>query len=437
MLSVSNAYGGELAYSIGYLGEYSDNIQRDPSNPTREWASSAIAGIGYQENAPEFVARVRAQAQYRDYKYATYTDEALYYVDAAAIWSILPQAFTWSAFDRYDQLTADVTQADTPANRVTVNAFSTGPDVYFHLDRVNTLSLGVRYGNVLYGDGSNDNNRYGGHVRWNYQAGGETVYSLNYLHERVEYTDTLLNDNYRRQDAFVRADWLRNSSQFVVDAGATRIDQEQGPGDEGPTIRLTWNQRLNSETIVTVLLGKEFLDPGMALLATTTEPGQPTTLSLPTPTIPSDGLVDFYYTNRAEITFRHASSRLALEARAFYRDFEYQPQPPTIPPTPSNDRDENGFRIDLAYNPASTFVPGIFFYKTNTSFQDPLRNDHLSDAGVRLLYRSTRQLSTSVEYRRRLQTSTDLLQEYTENSVVLALVYSSNAEIAQANPRQR
>lgn len=444
MQPVSNACAGALAYGIGYLTEYSDNIGRVPTDPTVDWANSVVAAIGYQESSPEILARVRVQAQYRDYKNDTYENEAIYYVDAAAIWSILPQSLTWSVYDRADQVTLDVTRADTPDNRTTVNFFSTGPDAYFHLDHVHTLALGARYGNVKYnyndsanGSTTNDNNRYGAHARWNYLASKEHVYSLNYLYEQVEYADTTQNDNYVRHDAFVRADWRRNLSQFVVDAGTTKIVQEQGPGDEGPSLRLTWNQRLNSESTASVLLGKQFLDPGGALLATTTEPGQSATLPLPQPITASTGVVDFYFTNSAEIAFRRASSSLLVEARAFYRDIDYQAL------SVSSDRDENGFRVDLAYNPGSTFIPGVFFYNTNSNFQaNPIpptsaRSDTLSDVGVRFLYRSTRQLSTNFEYRRSQQTSSDASKEYTENSVFLSFTYSTNAEIAQVTPRQR
>jgi hypothetical protein len=441
MQHAPNAHSGEFAYSIGYLGETSDNVFREPSNPNDDVAHSAIVSIGYQESNSELLARVRAQAQYRDYKYDSFEDETIYYVDAAAIWSILPRALTWSVFDRADQLTEDVSLADTPDNRVNVNAFSTGPDVYIRFGNVNTLAVGARYGNVIYDENlnteNNDNNRYGAHTSWTYQASLETAFSLNYLHERVEYIDAVLNDNYRRQDAFVRAAWNRPLSQFVVDAGGTIINKEQGLDESGPSVRLTWNQMLNTDSIFTVLLGREFLDPGMALLATITDPSQITELSLPTPTIPSDGLAEIYYTNRAEITFRYDSGIMALDARAFYRDFEYLPTLPPTPPDLSDDRDENGFLVDLAYNPAGTFVPAIFYSRTNTSYWDFFRDDQLSEAGARLLYRSTRQLSTSLEYRRSVQTSTDPSQEFTENYIILALIYSSNAELAQVNPQRR
>jgi len=118
--------------------------------------------------------------------------------------------------------------------------------------------------------------------------------------------------------------------------------------------------------------------------------------------------------------------------------------PPT-PPEQSGNRDENGYRLDLSYNPSGTFVPSVFVYKTYTSYHEVERDDETGEAGIRLLYRSTRELSTTLEFRTRWQSSlvsgADRLlvpeQDYVEHRVVLGLIYASNPELAVVNPRQR
>lgn len=450
LLAAPGAQGGEFATSIGYLGEYTDNIYRDATK-VEEFANSAIVSMGYQETSGDLLARVRAQAQYRQYNQQTYDNEGIYFLDAAAIWSIVPQNLTWTVLDRYDQLTAFANQADTPDNRVNINALSTGPDVYIHFGRQHALMLGARYGNVRYGDTpasfNNDNDRYTGLVSWTYQATPEIAFSLNYDNQQVHYIDdaTASLNNYSRQDGFLRAAWLYNLTQVTADAGATRLDRNQGPDDHGPTLRLTWNQQLNTQTFLTLLLGKEFLDPGSALLSTVTDPAQSGTMPLPTPSVPSDGLAQIYYTNRAELTYRYSGTLFGVGVNGFYRDFDYQPTVPPTPPEQSGNRDANGYRLDLSYNPSGTFVPSVFVYKSYTSYHEVERNDETGEAGIQLLYRSTRELSTTLEFRTRWQSSVvsgaDRLlvpeQDYVEHRVVLGLIYASNPELAVVNPRQR
>jgi len=425
------ASAGDFGVGIGYLGVYSDNIDRINTNPRYDWVNAAVAGIGYRESGRYLTARLRAQAQYQQYYHETYPDETLYFVDASAIWNMVPRFLSWTLQDRYDQIVADVAEPNTPANRLNINIFSTGPDINLRLGHVNTIVLGARYGNVIYGDRLNDQDRYGAYTRWIYLFSHDLQLSANYQYEDIRYSDPVTQDNYQRQDLFARIDWRRVRTQLLIDAGATRIEQDRGPGDEGPSLRFNLVQHLNPQATVGVLLASEFLDAGLALLSTTTAPGEPAEAPPPPPPPPptADGVADFYYVKRAEGMTTYHGSNLLTEFRVFYREIDYQ--------VTDRDREESGVRIEFTGNPSGTLVPAVFYQYTKVRFQEFMREDGYSDGGVRLVYRSTRNLSTTLEYHYRHQNSTDPLHEFTENTVSLAILYSSNPEIATVVPRQR
>ena len=409
---------GELAYGVGYLGEYSDNIHRTPTAPRSEWINSAIAGVVYQENGPALDAHMLLQAEYRDYRKNEFKDGPLYFADASLLWRISPQRLNWSLADRYSQITRDVTRPDTPDNRVNANVLSTGPDLSIRLGPVNTLVLGLRYGNAVYNDGDHDNNRYGGSARWQYAATSELTYSLNYETEAVKFGNERLNENTLRQDEFIRIDRHQARSSFVLDLGATQIERDRTGKTSGHLARLTWSQQLTSTSSAGVVYAREYQDAETVLLSTATNPvpapGAPA-LSPATNAVTND----VFYTKRLETFYNRIDSSYGLGARVFIRNIDYE--------VSSQDRQEAGGRIDVSYNPSGLLSTTVYGRYTDLRYQGSTRDDQESEAGIRFLYRLSRTLGASLEGRKTWRNSNVALQEYTDNRVLIALQYSSSA----------
>lgn len=408
---------GELAYGIGYVAEYSDNIQRVPSSSQDERINSVVAGMAYRENGPALDAHLQAQAEYRGYRRDTFNDGPLYYADASLLWRILPQRLNWIFLDRYDQITRNITLPDTPANRVNSNVLSTGPDLFIRLGSVNTLLLGLRYGNASYSEGDLDTNRYGASVRWLYAANMEMTYSLNYDAEKIEYDNVIRNDNATRHDVFIRADTRQARARFLLDLGATQIDRDRAGEISGYLARLTWTQQLTSGSSAGMLLGSEYQDAGTALLATATSP-TPAPGAPPSLPVTGDVTNDFFYTKRAEVYYNRSGSNLGMNARAYYRDIDYEVVP--------QDRHEAGGRVEVIYSPSGLLATTVYGSHLDIQYQSSTRDDRESETGIRFLYRINRSLSTALDGRKTWRYSTDALQEYTDNRVLFSLLYSSS-----------
>jgi hypothetical protein len=425
-LPTQAAHAGEFAYGVGYLGEYSDNIRRVPENlnPEREMINSTLIGIAYRENGPALDAYLQAQTQYNDYQNDTYPDAPVYYADASMFWRILPQRLTWFFIDRYDRIAVDARNPNTPDNRVGTNVFSTGPDLFIRLGQVNTLVLGLRYGNTVYSEGDLGNNRYGAVARWQYAASTEMTYSLNYETEQLKYDNAALNGDLTRHDVFIQVDKRQAHARFLLDLGATRIERDQTPEPStGHLARLTWTQQLASGTSAGVRLASEYLDAGTALLSTATSPtpapGSP-------PATPATGELtnDFFYSKRAEVYYNRGDGNFGLNAIINYRDIDYEIAP--------LDRKETGGRVDLIYNPSDLLSTTVYGSHLNIQYLTPTRDDRVNEAGLRFAYRINSKLTATLDGRKSWRYSTNASREYTDRRLLFSLIYASSPLFAPA-----
>lgn len=418
-LLLQAAHAGEFAYGLGYIGEYSDNIRRVPVNPESEKISSVLMGIAYQENGPALDAYLLAQGQYNDYRNDTYPDAPIYFADASLLWRILPQRLTWFFTDRYDQILVNAGNPNTPDNRVGTNVFYTGPDLSIRLGEVNTLVLGLRYGNTAYNAGNLDNNRYGVVARWQYAATTEMTYSLNYVTEKTKYDDAALNGDFTQHDVFFQMDKRQAHARFLLDLGANRIERDQVTGESTrPLVRLMWTQQLASTSSAGVRLAAEYIDAGAALLSTATSP-TPVPGPPPVSTVTGGLTSDFYYSKRAEVYYTRGDGNFVLNAAIFYRDLDYDIQP--------LDRNEAGGRLDLTYNPSALLSTTLYGSYVSTEYLNtPPRDDRDNGAGLSFTYRLNPKLSATLDGSKSWRYSTDASQEYTDRRLLFSLIYASS-----------
>jgi hypothetical protein len=407
---------GEIGFGIGYVGEYSDNINLVPVNPQDEWTNTAILGIAYKEVGPTLFANISAEARYLNYKNNTYEDGPEYYVDAAMLWALLPQQVHWVLIDRADRLAIDNTLPATPDNKVNVNVLYTGPDVFIRLGSVNKLVIDGRVGRASYSTGEYGSNRYGTSARWLYQSKQSLTYSLNYQYSTVKYDDAVVNDNYNRQDAFGRIDFHELNSVFLFDIGYTKIDQERGGETADPSFRLSATQRLTKESTIGVLVGSELLDFATDLLTTASDPTG--TLAPPSSRISPDIQGDIFHTKRAELNYKYKSPEYGFGAAIYYRDIDYKTTP--------EDQKDYGANVDIWHSLSATMTMGLYGKYSNIQFQDFYRTDQETTLGLRFVYQMTRNLSAILQGINTHLNSTDLTREYTENRVLLGLVYNTN-----------
>lgn len=418
------AYAGELGIGVGYIGEYTDNIQRVPIDPHEDWVNTVLAGVAYRENGPELAARAQAQVEYRDYTREVYQDETLFYLDSAAVWTIRPQRLLWTLEDRYDQIPQDATRALTPSNREAANVLNTGPDLLVYLNPVDVLVFGMRVGNTWLKQSDADNNRYTGIFRWRHQANASTNLSLNLEAQKIMFTDvppppvpTGLQD-YLREDLYLRLDRRQVRSRLVVDLGGTRIDPEIEENYGKPLVRFNWAQRLSSESAFGVAFNREYMDVGGSLLSSVADPTSPEPVAVVPAIPPAISSGDIFYSQRSEMFYNRTGHYLAMHAGVYQRDIDYE----TIP----QDRIETGGRALVTYDFSATLAASLLGETQRTEYQDLNRIDRDVSYGILFAYRISQHLSLNLEGRHYERDSSDALSSYTETRGLLGLLYSSH-----------
>jgi hypothetical protein len=403
---------GEFGYGIGYTATRSDNIERVPPNADErsDTINAYLFAFSYLENSSNLLARVLAQAEFRDYREEIFGDETVYNLKSSLVWTLSPQRFTWTVEDTYDETQITPTVADTPANRTNVNVFSTGPDFYIRLNPVHTLALGARLGNVYTGRANTDNDRVSGSARWLYQSTAITTYSLNFDTLKVNYENSALN-NYLNHNVFLGVDYRPSRSQYLVDLGVTRFDPDRGETLDEMLVRLSWIRHLTPESRLGVSASGEFLDTGADLLEASTS-------SVPLAT-QTAGVVtsDVYYTRRGSIFYIRQGSQLVIDVSLFSQELDFEILP--------EDRKENGgqLKLDILYSGTTTVT--LIGKQTRSDYLNFVRRDTDSDVAIRLGYRLTRSVNLGLEGRRLSRSSTVSAGEFDENRVLLSLLYSN------------
>lgn len=418
---VSPSQAGEFAYGLGYLATHSDNISRVPTNERSDTIHSLLAGFAYQENTSNLVARVLAQAEYNKYNKDTYGDQSLFYVTSSAVWTISPQRFLWTVEDTARQALIDSTGVDTPSNRVGVNVLSTGPDFLVRFSPVQTLALGARLGDVYTGRANADSKRLNGTAGWQYQASSVSTYSLNYQTLDVRYEDSMLNNDFRRQDLFARAQYRPSRSQYTMDLGKSDINRDRGSDLSGTLARFMWTRQLTNESSFGISAAREFSDTGTDLLVASqslSSPTTPTSQAVQNTVLTSDILTsDVYLAKHGEIFYTRRGSQLGVEFNASHRKYDFE--------TIAQDRKETGGRLQLDYFYSAATTLSLFTEYTKTEYLNFVRSDTDHDSGIRFGYRLTRTVSMGLEGRHTERSSTDPTLKYVDNRVLFSVLYSS------------
>lgn len=415
---------GQFAYGLGYSATSSDNITRAPANERSDVIHSLLSGIAYQERTVDLAATILAQAEYTTYRNDTFPDETVYYVDSFAVWTISPQRFYWTVQDVARQAVVDTTIADIPTNRVGINVFTTGPDFSFRFSPVQSLAVSARARHVYTGSADVDSKNFSASVGWLYNASSVTTYSLNYQAADVQFDNSTLNNDYLRQDLFLRADYHPARSQYVLDLGSSNISRDRGEDLNGTLARLSWIRQLTTESTFGLSVNREFSDTGTDLLALSrifTTPGSTvstlSTLARPSTSLSTVLTSDVYTAKGVDIYYTRRGSQLGVDVRSDYRKYDFE--------TLALDREETSgnLAIDLFYSAATT--ARIYTDYTKTEYTSFMRKDTERQTGIRIGYRLTRTIGMGLEALRKDVNSTGPALNYVDNRAILSIVYSN------------
>lgn len=401
------------------MAAHSDNVTQVSANEQSDWVHSVLAGFAYQENSADLVAHVQAQATYNTYQNKTFGDEKLFDLNSSAVWTISPQRSLWTLQDEYQQGLINSLGVDTPANRTNINVLSTGPDVYLRLAPVHRLAFGARVGDVYTGQVNADNKRFNGTAAWLYETSPRTTLSLNYQILDVRFDDAVVNNDFTTQDIFFRTLYRPSRSQLTLDLGASHVNLDRGNDLRGTLGRLSWNRELTTESNLGATFGKEFLNTGSAVLATTditVPPGSaPPSSSVSTTTITGD----VFTSKGGTVYYNRRSSQFRMQLIAGQKKLDYAQEP-------LDNRETTG-HMELGYFFSAVTKATLYTNYTRTEYLDFSRRDTDQIFGLRFDHNLKRTVSVGLEVSRAERRSTISAADFVDNRLFLTLLYSSGS----------
>jgi hypothetical protein len=407
-----------LTYNLGFRSEHSDNIFRLPNERERqsEVINAINAGFSYLEKTSTFNASVVGSVVYNDYYRDTFADDTNFTLGAHGELFFVPEVISWVVADSFRKVQIDSLQPDIPTNRQNSNVFATGPNIYLRVGPVDTVTLEGRYGRAWTGNVDIDNDRDSFATRWAHRMSVHSTLSLSYEYLGVDYDNSILNDDFRRQNYFLRANVHAAGSDYTLDLGRTRIDLERGNPTSNWLIRLDSTWQTSSISSVNVLYGRGYSDTGAELLPT--EVSSQASMGGAIPRLGADVVTgEPFYTERTDLSYTRRGSTFPWTARLFSRNIDYELSP--------NDRQEKGSLIDVSYLHSSSLSFQVSSGYTILSFDQPVSEIRDVNTGVGLTYRAGPSLTAGLDLRRFGRKSTDSSREYTDNRIAFTITYSN------------
>jgi hypothetical protein len=259
------AFAADFGYSVqAGVGE-TDNVRRTPQNHESETVGTVGLQLGWLERRARLDGNLDLDLSYLDYLHNTYDSELVGNVLGDLRVGFVPDRFTWSFRENFGQSAVTPLSPVTPENRENVNRFSTGPDFFIPFDNVNRLGLSARYSKFSYEKNPFDNDRYSGQVELEHKLSTASSVSFDVRGQRVEFDDTTVNQDYKRNEAFVRYTGRGGRTSLLLEAGATQIEL---PADRttGSMVRVQLSRQVSAYSTLSLIGGHEFADAGSSFL---------------------------------------------------------------------------------------------------------------------------------------------------------------------------
>jgi hypothetical protein len=206
-------------------------------------------------------ADAKGDFSYLDYLQGAYKTELLGRFDGSLRATLVPEHLTWVVQDDFGQAALDPFTPTTPTNLQNENYFSTGPDLAFQFGGTEFVNLGARYARTTFQTSPFNSNRLQGSIAAGLLLSARSSVSLNADTERVLFTDTALNTDYDRTNAFVRYDVQGARTNLTLDLGATRVAEPAGEhSPAGPLAKLTVSRKVSTAATLTLTAGSVLTD---------------------------------------------------------------------------------------------------------------------------------------------------------------------------------
>ena len=399
----------ELSYGIDVGAGYDDNITRVSGNEQDDTILAVGGDLHLDHESARMEASIASRLEYRDYLDDSFASEVVGNFIAESKFDIVEERFAWLLSDTFGQSSRDQLSADTPANRESVNFFSTGPDLELPFGSRNTFVVRGLYSNYSYEDSELGNDRVNGELALQRELSTASILSLNATTEKVSFDNQDLYSDFDRNEGFLA---------YVVDAARTQMSLQGGVTETrsaGETNddwlgRFKMTRQASSALKVGVELGHEFSDAGSSFVQMQEQqPGSMDPVSVQQTAAP-------FLNEYVEVFSQFMRNRTGMDLRAGVYDETYEG-------VPQLDRKRLKLELNLQRSLSPTLTARASANYSSYDYSEISRKFSELEATMGLSWLLGRVTSLSIDYTFSDRNDDDSSDEYRANEVWLRFGY--------------
>lgn len=405
------APGYEVTVGVGE----SDNISLVPSGGKDQTIGVEGVDFTWHDQQSRLGADVDADLQYLQYLQHAYSNEVIGNLIGDLRGTLVPQMLFWDLADNFGQGRVNPSQAVTPANRENINYFSTGPELAVPLTATTLIDLTAGYAKTTYQVSPLDGDRISGGLSLLRKLSADTSVSINLRDTRIDYSNDVLNEDYSRQDAFVRFDTHGQRTVIGVDLGFSKLRDSISPVS-GVLARLQLSRKVSAFSTVAFSFGHQYSDAADAFRLGQTIGGA----NLATQSVSQSGTP--FTSDSATLAWNFQRSRTGLGLSLEYYKDAYQ-QPSTL----DDKRTQVEAHLSRALSPVlQVGVAEEYFYQ---QFDDFIGTATQTTSSIQLTWRAGKRLSVMLDYTHMTRHSDVSSSDYSANQIWLTVGYGRPAEV--------
>lgn len=413
MMLCSNAYALRSEVSVGAGLEYSDNIRLVETGEQNETTHIALFGFALTEQSSAIKMDVRSLTEYRNYQNGVFDNDLLFNLNGDLNITFIPNRFDWVVRDYFRQGAPNRRLPETPSNRININTFSTGPDLKFRLGSVDSILASARYSDHYFENNLSDSERQLVSLSWMHQLINRGVVSATILAENVDFTESVANDDFTRNEIYASYLTTQGHSEIQIDMGSSIIDRDMGKDINGFLGRLNWIRQLGENAAFELAAYAQYTDSGLNLLNAGASPLQTTTLG-------NEQLsTGVYYDESIRATYRRGHMGNSYAIGTFARKEDYES-------VTTLDRKSYGVLLDGERTLMARLVGNVHASYTQYDFDVSNEIQKVLEVGAGIDYRLSRHLNMAFDITRRSRDSNIAGFDYDENRALLTLYYGAD-----------
>jgi hypothetical protein len=258
-LALPAAATQSFTYGVDAGVAETDNVTLVPTDKISQTEAITDLDFDFKQQTRLIDADAKGNFSYLDYLQNAYNNQLLGRFDGNAKIAVIPDRLTWVVQDDFGQSALDPFTPTTPNNLENVNYLSTGPDLSLRLGGTGFFNMSARYARTSYETSPFNSNRLQGSLGVGLLLSARSTVSLNADTERVLFTDTTLNTDFNRTNAFLRYTLQGARTDLSADVGATRVSQT-GDSTSGVLAKLQASRKLSSAATLKLSLGRDLTD---------------------------------------------------------------------------------------------------------------------------------------------------------------------------------